>query len=520
MQTLRSSLSLVLVLSVLMLICACESTSREDDPEGLNTTNGVSSTNGEAKPRQIVRPPVGTFITDTRKNRAGETVALKSFELRLESLINPDKTEKPIVGGLTADVIVFGLPKPAEGERGSTNGDTGSIYEATREMISELYRESDSWQYMASEVIEEGTVAHARISTPGFPSGMQAGSSIPVMIEALGNAKSLEGGHIYPTILRCERTSEPLALCEYTQIWEGDMISVQTWTDEIDLAAEDPCLFDAQGNRRTREAYLKCWQSERERLKREAVLRADKSGNTRFMLRDRFQLVRDTTWDETGRDEFSIHLVDDDPDTINSVTRSLEAYAPRFLSSSVRVERTIGGDITALTIVPQMRLQLSNDYYTRLLNMPIQMTPERRLHIIVDDQYARIMIIGPKQFRSLTSDFDLSEHSVTRSPRVDPNNTDEEPAFKPTGQFRVICELLDDGESMRVIWSIRAQSTGARKTGESVIRNDIGDLLRLVYSEGCPPDDCLHLIFSAQRSRALDAKLSLNPKRIKLWSDY
>jgi|GEM_PF-6958455 len=503
-------LTLAIIIPALLL-SGCGSTTSENESDG----DPLNVNDTPDKKREVVRPPVSAFIADTVP---GTKEPLETFRLFVEDLVDSEETTEPVAGGLTGNAVMFGLPRGM--------GDTGIAYDATLETIYDLYENTDIWSYMASEVIEEGTVAQVRITTPGFPSGMKADQSVPVLIEAIGNASDLTGGHLYSTILRCVKTKEALAICDYNTVLAEDMIATKSWAAEIGLTAEDPCLFDSNGNRRTQAEYLKCWKRELARLRKEAEVQWGEEAKTTFMLRDRFSLVRTTTLKEAGQDRVTIKLLDDDPDTLRSVEESILKYAARYLSTPVTILKSPTNRLKELTIIPHMRTQSMHAFYNRLQALPVEMRPTRRLYVIVDDQFARILIVGEPQYRKLSTGFSLSTQGARA--QISDSSTSfetlgtgkkEDAVFKPTGRFRVICELIDGDKNLRVQWAIFKEDGSLMSDGQRVIANDIGDLLRLVYSEGCTPDDCLHLIFSAKSVRALDAKLALNPKRIKTFEN-
>jgi len=483
---------------MLMLAVSACTPPQTTDPQGRRTNDpgaGGSTANPDGREREmslerVERAPVASFIADREVDpKTGEPSdrPLKGYMLTLDHLMDKDQSFPPRPGRLSGEAIVFGLP------RGS--GDTGRHFDLAVRRAAEMFVNTPDEQRVMDEVVESGTIALVRIESLGYPADRRAGEKIPVWLVPSGNASSLVGGHIYNTVLRCDRTREVMASHSYgffleDQIEEYDRLTYRRWASR--QAATD--ASDA---------------ADRNELPLELLPAAPRE--KRFLLNDGFELTRSTSIRDRGRDEIRITVggfrydqdgqvissapIDDE--IVDSIVRSLVAEK----RISLHAER-IDLERRQILIVPRERRLGMDDFYDVVRTLPVRVEPRRQLHIIADNNNGRIIIAGPVSDRKLTGRLTFASSS-----------SDIAEAFVSSG-FRVVADPVDQREHLRVQWSQLPSAGRARREGEGVIRNDLGELLRYLYQNGMGPDDCFLICEKARNDRVVDAQLSLFPRRI------
>ncbi len=480
------SVAAILSVSILSVLAACSPHKDNNNPTpgpgpasaGAGGNSSPTTTESEISLQRVERVPVASFIADREVDpKTGQITdrPLSGYMLTLDHLMDKDQSFSPRPGRLAAETVVFGLP------RGS--GDTGRHYEIAIGRAAELFVNTPDEQRVMDEVAEPGTIALVRIETLGYPADRKAGQKIPVWLVPIGNASALAGGHIYNTVLRCDRTREVMATHPYghflpEQLEEYDRRTFRRWAARQPGSAEE----DYQGPR-----------------------------EKRFLLKDGFEMVRQTSIRDQGRDEIRItvggfrydqdgRLIGDasvDDEIVDSIVTSLNAEK----RVNLHAER-IDTERRQILIIPRERSLAMDDFYDVVRTIPVRVMPKRQLHIIADNNNGRIIIAGPEMDRKLSGRLTFDSAS-----------SDTPGAFVASG-FRVLADPEDQRQHLKVQWSQLPPGGQARREGEGRIKNDLGELLRYLYLNGMSPDDCFLVCERARNSRVIDAQLSLFPKRI------
>jgi len=481
-----------------LMVAAC-SPPKDNVVPGPTTGNGTDP--GPAPSVSLARTEtvsVDNFIADREIDfKTGRVIGpLQSYTLTMEALLDKAETFQPRAGRLSGETIVFGLPK--------SGGDTGRAYKTALARAAEMFTGSPDEAKVLTEVVEEGTIALVRIDSMGFPSGREAGETIPVSISPLGNALDLTGGHIYSTGLRCDRTGEVLALHPFGH-FEEDEIVEYTYTMRKPWDFDDVLDLNKPGTKPKGE------QPEVPDKPLPEVLPSSGLDMRRWLLREGFKMVRKTSWAEIGRDEIRFTVggfkydQDGNPMPTASVDEEIvEAVVRAFQKPEYRMHVERDPLVrTRVLVIPSIRKQGLDELYDRLRVIRVEIRPRRMLHIIADNNNGRIIIAGPERDRKLTGTL-----------RFASDTSDKVGAFVSSG-FRLVAEPTDQGRKLKVSWAQLRQGEKTLRQGEAEVANDLGELLRCVYSNGCGPDDCFLITEKAKRDRLVDAQLSLFPARIK-----
>lgn len=415
---------------------------------------------------------------------------LESFQLRIDDVIDPEERATIKSGKLSGETVVFGL---------DGTGDRGAFHEAALSRAAEMFAGTPYETAVSNEVDNPGSLALVRFETPGFPSGTAGGSHVPVYIIPVGDCIDITGGHIYPTELRCDRTDEVLLIHPYGSFSADEIVTSEWYFDALDkLKRTDESLFDDHGRLK-----LDLLQE------RGVSTSPDAKPNFtlhKYLLLNGFVLARATTWEESGRDEIVMTIGMGNEDyrgrRLGSDEEIMEGVVEALTQSqySLHVER-VKGVANKLLIVPSVRRETIERLYDLIRISTFDIRPKRQATIIIDDNNGRIMIIGPKNYRKLLDSLTFPW------PKADWKYA------KPSGDFRLIAEPKPDG-TLKVHWT-RLESGSSVGSGEARISNDIGELLRLIYTSGCSVDDCVYLVIEAtQMMKVLNATVNLNPRRI------
>lgn len=497
--SLRSSVRLVAVgLAVMVVLAGC-GPGKNGDTGGEKPAPVIGPGGEVIQPISLVREnhvPVDSFIADKEIDPKTHQVKgpLLAYSLSMEALLDKTETFQPRTGKLSAVTVVFGLPK--------TSGDTGRAYRVALERAAEIFAGTPDEGKVLTEVVEEGTIALVRIESLGFPSGHAADTQIPVSIAPVGNAVDITGGHIYATGLRCERTKEVLAMHPFGH-FEADEV------EEYSITMRRPWDFDEVYEPKKPKAETPVDDPLKPRPSH--VETAEGLVFRRWLLREGFRMLRKTTWHEIGREELRFTVggfkydQDGNPMPTAAVDEEIvEAVVRAFENPKLKlhVERD-PVHRTRILVVPSVRKQGLDELYDWLRVQRVEIRPRRMLHIIADNNNGRIILAGPERDRKLAGTLRFASHV-----------SDKGSAFVSSG-FRLVATPTDQGRKLSVRWAQLRTEKAPLREGEAEIANDLGDLLRFVYSNGCGPDDCFLITEQAKRDRLVDAQLSLFPARIK-----
>ncbi|MCA8940647.1 MAG: hypothetical protein KDB07_12595 [Planctomycetes bacterium] len=480
-----SGFSLVVLLTLFVSACGGGPTKTETPPS--NKGNQPKVDNQPAKP--AIRPPTSDFIrdrdmqyvTENGVTRGIDQGPLLGYQIRLNYALDPDKCSYR-EGKLEGTAIVFGIP--------DGKGDTGASFNVAFDRAAELYERKELPMAADQEVIEAGTIALVNIVSLGYPSGRKAQDKIPVAIVPLGNAKSVLGGHIYPTSLYDPVAGTLMAVSPYTQFWEEEITTREAFFARKTFRD----IFDPEGTLEDEDGNAEKKPDESYDIKRQ-----------HYILKGAFSLLRDTGWQDLGRDEIVLTLGWDRPEIVEGVYQSLQTFAEASKQGFEFQVRRDPISETRFYVVPSLREGSIERFYDDVRTLFFEIRPRHQLDILVDENFGRILVVGPEARRSVLRSFDFG---LKRQRIKD---------YQPTGEFRLVGTLSRDRSKVDLAWS-KLKGSDVESKGSDTIVNDFGQILRYAYDKGMSVGDTTVFVLEAVELGLINARLvrQQEVKRVKV----
>lgn len=446
-------------------------------------------------------PDANAFVVDRLIEAGVDQGPLEHYLVAIDLFIDHDNTtKKPSFA--YGETVIFNIP--------DGRGDTGKAYEHTLIRFGDMIADGTMPESANMvETIAPGCLALVRLETPAYPSGARKGDPVPVRIIPVGNAIDIVGGKMYPTSLVARRgtTTEVIADTDYGSIQAEDIADVRYY-------------FEARTYEATDEQVTAKEPFNPDNLRRVVGL-----GN--YLLPERFKAKKDLGFRDADRSELVLRMVE----TIKFITNNeireqllpaedsivegvIEAISARF--PTCRVERGQRGNENVLTVVPgftpplkagevRKRYDFNGDMerlYDEIRVLGFKRRPRDQLHIIADDQNGRLLVVGPERLKKLADQLEFGQRSAD-SPRE----------YRPSGAFRLVATPNADRSKLTVGWTRLNDKQAVQDRGEVVIDNNIAEVLRTAYRNGCSPLDCLNIVIQANHRHVISARLKENPMR-------
>lgn len=490
-----------------LLLCACAS----------GPATGDGSDDGETVLRDGIRhnrAEAEKFIVRNRDFRAG---LIDYVDPRRATLTSRT---------LSAESVVFRLDQ---------TGDTRLFHKAAVERASEL-AVSYGWPeaMLEQEQDREGYLAYVRIESVGMPTGATRGSTLPVRVVCLGDAKDIRGGYLYPTPLKN-------SLGRTIAFFEGGYLPAahELPGEREGKPVKNPFIDPRTGKQAIDpETKLPMWE--------EALERRQSLGRVSYVLREGFRIAATVPDEELSAETIELpmdriidlergkYFLPVSADMIPELIRGVEAeMAERGISCKATTIGTRSLIVTPLGV----REKSLREVFEELQLISITFSPRNAVVVVFDEERKRVVFYGPVERRFLFDDVTLGTDPFTID-AVDP--VTRKPRKPQELQFRVTCRLLrraspgksgqygipsqadvdagrkPDGDRGAVFVSWRLKSSEHSREGEAELpSSDITDVLRYLFAQGMGPREVLGFCVVAKDKPALLAELGFNPRRFR-----
>lgn len=496
------------LLPLVLLLAACASTP-------------ASNGNGDALPSDTV---MRDGIAHNAQTAEDFIVRQRTFRAGLIDYVDPRRATLT-TRTLSAESVVFRLDQ---------TGDTKLFHKAAIERAAELavdYAWPDAM--IEQEQDREGYLAYVRIESVGMPTGATRGSTLPVRIVCLGDAKDLRGGYLYPTPLKNSR-GRTIAIFEGGYLPPAGQLPGEREGNPV----KKP-LLDAKGNQVIDpETKQPMWE--------EAFERRQSLGRVSYVLREGFRIASSVPDEELSAETIELpmdRVIDAErgryflpvsADMIPELTRGVES---EMAERGINVKATTVGTRSLIVTPLGVREKNLEEVFEELQQISISFSPRNAVIIVFDDERQRVVFYGPVERRFLFDDVTLGADPFTVD-AVDPVTRKPRPPQQLP--FRVTCRVIKratpgksgkygiptqadvdqgvkpDGDKgvVRLSWTLDAKGLGDE--GETELPStDIADVLRFLWAKGMGPREVVGFCVVAKDKPALLAELGFNPRRFR-----